>query len=212
MLFGRDVIQSVSRYLTDYDETDPVYQYVEWSKKDLLGYWRQALAELALAMPAAFRKRVDIAVPADGFVDLPTECQGVLSVVGYIDAYGKLVTQIRQRPIRAGMFAADRPVCAPTGNQQPGVAIDAANRQLFVDNPNAAAKLVINCCAPPTDITADTPIEVEAKYRAALEWWMISMAFGTDIESGPMRERSDIYWRRGYDTLGIGRTAQGNKQ
>jgi hypothetical protein len=30
---------------------------------------------------------------------------------------------------------------------------------------------------------------------------MVSMAFGTDIEAAPMRERSDAYWKRGGDIL-----------
>jgi hypothetical protein len=44
-------------------------------------------------------------------------------------------------------------------------------------------------------------ISMSGKYEPVVFWWMVSMAFGTDIEAAPMRERSDAYWKRGGDIL-----------
>jgi hypothetical protein len=44
-------------------------------------------------------------------------------------------------------------------------------------------------------------VSMNGNYEPVGFWWMVSMAFGTDIEAAPMRERSDQFWKRGGDLL-----------
>jgi hypothetical protein len=53
----------------------------------------------------------------------------------------------------------------------------------------------------PEILSAESDIKVPASYSPVLFHWMVSLAFGTDIESAAMRAISETHWQRGVDLL-----------
>ncbi len=200
MIKAASLITQVARYLTDYDSTDPAYQHVEWSKQDLLDYFRQAVYMVAAADPKANHCRVEMDVGGEQIVDLPDKCDTLLQVLGFIDASGKLFTNVKYLLDDKTPFVSSRPVCTATRNLAPDfeVRMSADSGHIVTFNPAPpTGRLVLSCSCSPS-IDGDTAeVDMLQKYEPILFWWMVSMAFGTDIEAAPMRERSDQYWERG---------------
>lgn len=204
MIRAASLIQRVGRYLTDYDSTDEAYQHVEWSKQDLLDYFRIAVATVVAAVPSASTCRVELPLTGDLLLDLPDGCDSLLRVVGFIDAAGKLHTNIKLQKNNSDVFVANRPVCAPGKNTSTNFTVNLdedAGDVVTIDPPQTSGRLVLACSVVPEVNAEDAEVDLSSSLEPVVFWWMVSMAFGTDIEAAPMRERSDAYWKRGTDLL-----------
>jgi hypothetical protein len=204
MIRAASLIQRVGRYLTDFDSTDDAYQHVEWSKQDLLDYFRLAITMVRAADPSSSTCRKELELTGEQLLDLPEGCDDLIKVLGFIDAKGELHTNIKLQKPDADVFVANRPVCA-AGRFSPTnftVSIDAeAGDVITIEPPQTSGKLVLSCSCLPDMEDESAEISMNGKYEPVVFWWMVSMAFGTDIEAAPMRERSDAYWKRGGDIL-----------
>jgi hypothetical protein len=200
------LITRVGRYLTDYDSTDPAYQHVEWSKRDLQDYIQTAALMLSAAVPDASTCRRNIPLVGDSVVDLPDGCNDVLKVLAYVDAAGKQQVNVREIKEAAGMYVSTRPVCAGTATATAGQSITVrhmtdAGDTLIVEPALKGGHLMVTCACSPDMSSPTAVVNMAAKYEPIIFWWAVSMAFGTDIESASMRERSDVYWERGAALL-----------
>ena len=204
MIKAASLIERVGRYLTDYDATDEAYQHVEWSKKDLLDYFRLAVLMVRAASPDAYTCRKELELSGEVLLDLPDGCDDLLKVLGYVDASGKLYTNIRMIEDEGDVFTSSRPVCS-AGRMTPAnftLKLDTtAGDVITLDPPQSSGKLLLACSCTPNMDDPNGDIDMKQKYEPVVFWWMVSMAFGTDIEAAPMRERSDQYWDRGATLL-----------
>jgi len=204
MIRAASLIQRVGRYLTDYDSTDEAYQHVEWSKQDLLDYFGLAVTMVRAAVPDASTCRKELELTGELLLELPEGCDELLKVLGYVDAYGKLYTNIKLQKPDEDTFVANRPICAPSKFGAPNftVSIDTiAGDAITIDPPQTTGKLILACSCLPDVADEGAEVSMGSKYEPVVFWWMVSFAFGTDIEAAPMRERSDAYWKRGADIL-----------
>lgn len=204
MIQAGALIKRVARYLTDFDETDEAYQHVEWSERDLMDYLRLATTLVRVADKSAVTCRKEMPLTGDPFLDLPEGCESLLRIIGYVDASGVTHTNVRlQRVEEDAPLVVNRPVCTPTRSST-GFTVkvdEGAGDVVTVEPSTAGGHLVIVCSCELDDFNEEVPIKLSAKYEPVLFWMMVSMAFGTDIEAVPMRERSDAYWTRAVETL-----------
>lgn len=204
MIRAASLIKQVARYLTDYDSTDAAYQHVEWSEQDLADYFRQAVFMVTAADPKAHTCRVELEIGGEQLVDLPEKCDTLLQVLGFMDASGKLYTNLKVNIEDEAPFTVARPTCAATRGVSPGFDLRIAstsNDTIIFDPAPPTGKLIMSCACVPDVLGETADVDMAVKYEPVVFWWMVSMAFGTDIEAAPMRERSDQYWSRGVDIL-----------
>ena len=211
MIRAAGLIEDVARYLSDFDSTDPEFAFTTWSRADLASYLRMSLASLMSVRPREFSKRVEIPMTGTDIVDLPDECDQLLSVVGYRRADGTLDTTVREvkeakRPISS------RAVCAGSttsgdGNVQVLLA-DAGPRDFIVTPVLHDGSMVVRCSVEPALEGGDALLDLPAKYEAVLFNWMVSYAMGTEVEAVALRQRSDEHWRRGGDLLNLSLSAR----
>lgn len=206
MIRADNLITRVARYLTDFDSTDKAYQHVEWSKTDLLDYFRTAVTMVAAADSTASTCRKELPLVGESILDLPEGCDELLKVIGYVDASGKLFTNIKLQKNEDDVFTSTRPVCEP-GRATPAafaVRLDEfAGDIITIEPPQSSGHLVLACSCYPDADDESAVVNMSGKYEPVVFWWMVSMAFGTDVEAVPMRERSDKYWDRGAALLMI---------
>jgi hypothetical protein len=211
MIRAAALIEDVGRYLSDFDSTgDPEFNHVTWSRRDLVSYLRMSLASLCSARPNDFSRVVEIPLVGQDIVNLPSECEQLLGLVGYRRPDGTLDTTVRlshetERPI------ASRAVCAVDasmpGNLQ--VTLDALGpRDVLVKPATTGGSLVARCAVEPALAGDDAIIELPAKFEAVLFNWMVSYAMGTETEAVGLRLRSDEHWKRGSDLLTLSFTAR----
>lgn len=204
MIKASSLVEQVARYLTDFDATDPAYQHVEWSKKDLLDYFRLAVLMVRAASPDSSTCRKELELTGEVLLELPEGCDDLLKVLGYVDAAGKLYTNIRMVKDEGEVFTTSRPVCeaSRTSSASFTMKLDvAAGDVITLEPPQSSGKLILACSCTPSMDDASAEVPMNSKYEPVVFWWMVSMAFGTDIEAAPMRERSDQYWDRGVTLL-----------
>lgn len=211
MIRTAGLIESVARYLSDFDSTDEEFNFTTWSKSDIASYLRMSLASLMSVRPKDFSKRVEIPMTGTDIVDLPDECDQLLSIVGYRRADGTLDTTVREvkestRPISS------RAVCAgPTGQGDGNVQVrlaDAGPRDFIVTPVLHDGSMVVRCSVEPALLDGDAELDLPAKYEAVLFNWMVSYAMGTEVEAVALRQRSDEHWRRGGDLLNLSMAAR----
>lgn len=204
MIKASSLVEQVARYLTDFDVTDPAYQHVEWSKKDLLDYFRLAVLMVRAASPDSSTCRKELELTGELLLELPDGCDDLLKVLGYVDASGKLFTNIRTVKDEGDAFTSSRPVCEPSRTTSANftVKVDVtAGDVITLEPPQSSGKLILACSCTPDMDDPSSGVDMNSKYEPVVFWWMVSMAFGTDIEAAPMRERSDQYWDRGVMLL-----------
>lgn len=200
MIKASSLYEKVARYLTDFDSTDAAYQHVEWSRADLRDYFRLAVLMVRAAAPDSITCRKEMELVGETLMDLPEGCDDLLKVLGFMDSTGKLHTNVRVIKEDSDVFVSSRPVCAagriPASSIT--VKVDAvAGDVITVEPEGTRGKLILSCSCSPDMEDEDAEVAMSGKYEPVVFWWMVSMAFGTDIESTPMRERSDQYWNRG---------------
>jgi hypothetical protein len=202
MINAGTLIKEVARYLTDFDETEKKFQHVEWTKLDLFMYLRMSLVMASSSLPKRFSKQVTVSLTGESPVKLPTECEQYLGTVAAIDADGTRHTNIRELPRDSTIYTMRRSVCADGTSKVSSVRQSSSSDTAVEVIPgDAGGKLVVDCFCPPSLSSPDGEIDMPSAFEPVLFWWMVSMAFGTDIESVPMRERSDAYWSRGVTAL-----------
>lgn len=204
MIRAASIIEKVARYLTDFDSTDAQYQHVEWSKQDLLDYLQTAVTMVSAASPTANVCRTEIEIGDDPFLELPEQCSELLKILGFVDQNGKLHTNINLQKNEEEVYTSTRPVCTPSKGSGAGFTVrwdSMGGDILTLEPPQPGGKLLLACSCTPDIADPNGTIKLGAKYEPVVFWWMVSMAFGTDIEAVPMRERSDAYWNRGADIL-----------
>lgn len=205
MIRAASLIEKVARYLTDFDSTDPEFQHVEWSKTDLLDYLQTAITMVSAASLTASVCRTEVELGDDAIIEIPEQCSELLKILGFVDSRGELHTNINLQKNEEEVYTSTRPVCAASRTSSPTnftVRWDKmAGDFLTIDPAQPGGKLLLACSCTPEINDANGTIRLGSKYEPVVFWWMVSMAFGTDIESVPMRERSDMYWGRGADIL-----------
>ena len=198
MIQSAPLIKDVARYLSEYDSSgNSEHNFRESSQEDLMSYFRLAVQQLVAADPKAFVKPIRVQTPADGLLQLPPECEECLGVLRYIGADGKTI----DRPPYSdnAKFNTTRPVCGAVAAGSASVNIardDIDRRSLFITPATAGGAVVLSCVSVPDMAGLDTTIDIPSKHYAAIFNFMVSYAYGVDIESSPMRNRSDEHWQR----------------
>ncbi len=205
MIPAGKLLEDVSRYLTDYDETNKKHQFVEWTKLDLMHYLRISVLLATSAMPRKFAKQIKVTLNGQTPIQLPPECEQFLGIVTGTDADGKRI-ELREAPKEDTIYTIRRELCGTTSTSGKPAAISVRQSNsnddaLDITPHDAQGTLTVDCYCPPAIDGPDSHIDIPKSYEPVIFWWMVSMAFGTDIESVPMRERSDAYWARGVGTL-----------
>lgn len=203
MIRAATLIEDVGRYLSDFDSTDPEFNHVTWSRPDLTSYLRMSLAALMSVRPEAFSRIVEVPMTGSDIVQLPSECEQLLSVVGYRRPDGTLDTTVREvkdssRPVSSRAVCASRP--GDPGSIQVSITSEGP-RDFSVDPAVSGGSMVIRCATEAVLDGDDAVIDLPLKYSAVLFNWMVSYAFGTEVEAVAMRQRSDEHWKRGADLL-----------
>lgn len=202
MIYSANLVETVSRYLTDFDTNDPDYQYVHWSKADLAVYFKQAVVMVGIADSTAAKCVKELPLTGEPFYELPDGCDTVVRAIAYRDAFGTVSTNVRLTKEDKEKFVIGRPVCASDNPSNKALAIRVTSDGsdfIYVDSDHKDGTIILSCSCTP-EVNGDIA-DLSSKYEPIVFWWMVSMAFGTDIESAPMRERSDAYWKRGADLL-----------
>jgi hypothetical protein len=198
------LIERVSRYLTDFDSTDPDYQYVQWSKQDLLDYLRTAIVSLMAYDDSAFNCRVEVPLTGTQLVGIPQECEDFINLVGYLGPDGAFKNNVLLRRTSKTTLYANRPVCTPTRASTGSFSVTYDDDQptyLQIAPPQSSGKLLLTCACQPTLDSDDGDVQLPTKYEGVLFNWMVSLAFGVDTESSRMMGRSDVHWNRGIELL-----------
>jgi hypothetical protein len=203
MIRAGTLIEDVARYLSDFDSTEPEFNHTTWSAMDLRGYLRMSLASLMSARPNDFSKVVEIPMTGTDIVPLPTECDQLLSIVGYRRTDGTLDTTVRSvasstRPVMARAVCTNASV--DPGSLQVEIA-DAGPRDFVMKPAVTGGTMVVRCVVEPALSDPNAVLELPGKYEAVLFNWMVSYAMGTEAESVALRQRSDEHWKRGSDLL-----------
>lgn len=203
MIYGHTLVQDVARYLSDYDTTQPEYQHVEWTQTDLQTYFTLSVQSLALVMPTLFTKTIEVPI-TNGVIDLPSDCTHYIKSVFVRRPDGSISLSLRELPPSGSTYRMPRPVCAGnTGSTEVQLisgSTSAVQKTLSVAGAPLGTLAVLCGCTPEIS-SVDAGVDIPASYKPVIFWWMVSYAMGTDIESVPMRERSDAYWARGTGLL-----------
>lgn len=205
MIRAEALLDDVGRYLSDFDSTDPEFNHTTWSRRDLKSYLRMSLVALMSVRPADFSKIVEVPMTGTDIVPLPSECDQLLSIVGYRGADGVLDTTVREVK-KTDRPTVSRPVCVSAAGA-PGtteVEVSAEGpRDVVMSPPKTDGSLVVRCSVEPVLDGDNAVIDLPSKYEAVLFNWMVSYAMGTEVEAVALRQRSDEHWKRGSDLLGL---------
>lgn len=199
MIRARTLIEDVGRFLADYDVAGAAQdQFVTWSQLDLLSYFRLAVQRVLAADPKSFTRLVAVNVPTDGVVSLPPECDECLGAVKYTDAAGRVT--LKPNFLASASYVVSRPVCIGS-NTRVSVMRDAVDRRTLFVTP-ATGELTITCTQSPSIGGVEAAVDMPAKYEPIIFDFMVALAFGTEVESAPMRTRSDEHMKRAMEMLG----------
>jgi hypothetical protein len=202
MIYARNTIEDVARFLADYDVAgDASDQFVTWSQLDLLSYFRLAVLRVMSADPKAFTKGVTTTVTADGIVHLPPECEECSGVLSHTSLSGKVT--IKPNFTARAPFIIGRPVCGSTGSRVSIMRDENDRRTLFVTPAEAGSKLTLTCTKLPVIGDISAGVDIPSKYEPIIFDFMVADAFGTEVESSPMRARSDEHRKRALEMLTI---------
>lgn len=203
MIYARTLVEDVARFLADYDVAgQPEDQYITWSQLDLLSYFRLAVLRVMAADPKSFTKWVNATVPPDGVVRVPTECEECSGVLSYTDTAGK--TTIKPNFTARSTFIVGRPVCSSASGGRVSIMRDENDRRaLFVTPSGAGGTITLTCTQSPVIGDLAAGVDIPTKYEPIIFDFMVADAFGTEVESSPMRARSDEHRKRALEMLTI---------
>lgn len=213
MIYAKELITEVARYLSDYDEAgEPEYQFREWSERDLLSYFKLAISTIAMADPKLFSTTVSVPISDTGLIALPPECEDCLGILQYISDDGKVTNQ---PPYTEKVsFTTTRPTCGGIDPKKvvPSVVRTTNDRRVLLSTPvGTGGKLILSCSNSPNITTVDGKVDIPARYSGAVFNLMVSYAYGVDIESAVMRARSDEHWSRASALLPVALKTKGNE-
>jgi hypothetical protein len=202
MIYARNLIEDVARFLADYDVAgEQADQYVTWSQLDLLSYFRLAVLRVMSADPKAFTKRITTTIPADGILQLPHECEECSGVLTHTSTTGKVT--IKPNFTARTPFIVGRPVCS-SGSARVSIMRDEQDRRtLFVTPAGTGGTLTLTCTQSPSVGDISAGVDIPAKYEPVIFDFMVADAFGTEVESSPMRARSDEHRKRAMEMLAV---------
>lgn len=198
MIQSAPLIKDVARYLSEYDSSGAEeHQFREWSPEDLMSYFRLAIQQLVAADPKAFVKSIRVPTPADGLLVLPAECEECLGILRFTSADGKVTDRPPYSDTAA--FNTTRPVCTTSsaGGTSVSISRDSIDRRsLFISPASAGGTVTLSCVSVPDMAGLDITVDIPSRHYATIFNFMVSYAYGVDIESAPMRGRSDEHWNR----------------
>lgn len=197
-----DFYQQTARYLTDFDYASDSESYVHWTKEDLFNYFKLSVSLLSSLNKNKFVTTVKIPLQEGSIQTVPSSCNELSSIIGAVDASGKLIELTRQvQSSVMSRFKLD--TCSAkidkdgTYNLEAWNYIDGSKNIIEVYPPvpsDTKATIMVTCFTPPK-ITSDTD-EVYGLdgFEAAIFELMLYYAWGVDTESVSSRERSNTHW------------------
>lgn len=213
MTTAAQVIYDVSKYLTD-QEAD--YEYTHWEQDDLFTYLKLALAIVASTDKGRYTKNREVKLVAGSLQYVPETCLSA-RVRGSIDPISGKISLARHISMDPSK-AVDRPICAKSTKCDAGYKVESWSAQadddehIWVYPPvpeGIDATLILSCFTPPSPNSMDEELDIDVDKLPALFELMLYYAFGVDIESVSMRERSETHFNKAYTLLGIAVSAAG---
>lgn len=205
MVKVEELIQDVSRYLSDYDED---VQYVHWTEDDLLSYAQLAVGVLANLDKKHFTKTIDVELVEGSAQPLPDTCAEFNRVQGQKE--GGVITRIARR-IKLGFFPElNRKPCYACRGQKGDYKLksysfdEEDSSTIYVDPPVASGQtgtISITCYSSPTVDSASDVLDIGQDMKPVLFELMLYYAWGVDIEDESTRERSNIHWQNAMTLL-----------
>lgn len=190
--------------------------YTRWTQAMLVQYLNDALIQIGIYRPDAFSQTFDTALVAGAQQSLPAGFSFLKSVDSNAAASncpGSPITEANLDILRAFF----KKPCLPQGGDAfyrvVSYAYDQKNPQIFYVSPpvpddNVGTEVTMTAVGEAqtyttADITANTVIQMDQKYRNAIVAWMLYKVYEIDTESVSSRQTKldnlDIFWK----TLGI---------
>lgn len=209
MTTARAMIAEVSRYLTDQEEG---FEFTHWTELDLFTYLRYSIAIIAAANKSKYSATKEIELTQGNLQTLSSICDNA-QIIGTKTSSGAVVPA--RKITKDPSLSIDRPVCESTSIGKEYIvrtwsALDADSNTLWV-SPEVPADVkvtvIASCFEPPVPTSMDETINLPTELEPALFEFMLYYAFGVDIESVGMRERSESHFNKAYTILGVALTA-----
>lgn len=180
---------------------------VHWTQEELIGYFNEALAEIAGLRPDEFVKRVTLTLQPGSSQKLPRPYIDIVSIEATLDENGDEI----DRPIAATTSSAGDRLggkyrCAPDGigaryGGVAGYSITSSARGYFTVTPAVPEGEKVRVSAmvhvPPPRFTEehldDCNCVLPTIYDAQIVDWMLKRAYEKDIESQWARDRAAYY-------------------
>lgn len=215
MTTARAIIRDVSRYLTDQELG---FEFTHWTEDDLFTYLKYALSIIAASDKSKHTKQREVKLQAGSLQNIPDTCSDA-RIVGTKNAQGYIVParKISKDP----MAAIDRPLCVsklPCGTaytMRTWAQSDSDSGTFWVTPPvpeSEEVTVVMSCFEVDTPANLDEELHLNPEYEAVIFELMLYYAFGVDIESVAMRERSESHFNKAYTILGVALTAAGTRK
>jgi hypothetical protein len=195
MISRTALIASVSRYLSDQEQG---FEFEHWSQEDLGDYYRKAALMLASsdAYKDYFSTRTEVPLKLGRRQQLPEACDKLTN--RYVeDEEGNTVAEVNTK----AAIKFKIPLCYDGDATVTGFSYDPAEpTSITVDPPvtELGHSIFVNCFNFDAD-AEDIPLPAIAE--PIIFELMLYYAFGTEIESGPSKERSALHFTNGISML-----------
>lgn len=213
MSTANSIIARVSKYLTDHEAG---YEYTHWSKDDLLDYLRLSIAAVSAADRSKFTEHRIIELKEGSMHDLSDACPDAKIIAYGDDSLGEFIPV--RRTNKDISVSINRPICAATGAAYSYKMLtwgSAGDGYVWVHPPipkGETVKVRVSCFTPTEVHSFDQELHLSPVIEAAVFEMMLYYAFGVDIESVAMRERSESHFNKAYTILGVALTAAGTRK
>ena len=198
------VIEDVSRDLNDQELG---YEYVRWTKAQLMSYLREALLDAAPYLKDLFLSKVVVRVEPGGGWQKACSCTEILKVEGVSDADGRLIRSLQRLPDDESYDWDGREpgrCMDPSKWKAQGYAINSVDDSEFrIAPPLPGGKpdvfVVVRCYGAPENVTEDT--DVPGEILAAVKQWMLYRALSVDSENNAAITELALNHRKSYTDL-----------